>query len=314
MLAITLAAEMLLMTLIGVFARKSNIVGKEFSKYLTSFLMKLALPALTFHSVRSATEFSVEALTDCALVVVVSIAVLSIGFGIGQTFYFLSGKSGTGRILRYAVTFSHFSFMGIPMMDAFFGEIGTFYYVFFMLPIRIVYYMLSDSLMIPPDQTSEKRTLGTMIKEILLTPALIGLALGLIFWITGWELPTAIDYCVRQCSALCSPLGLILCGLLLGEYDMKRLWNLRYLKIPLIRLIAMPAIFFVFSRGLLLLGVEKLVCDIVVVFSALPAASLLPAYTAQYDPDPENHFTAAGTCVISTLLSTITLPIWFSLI
>lgn len=201
MLAVTLAFEMLLMTLIGVFARRTNIVGKEFPRQLTSFLMKIALPALTFHSVRSAIEFSFEALSNCALVILISLAVLLLSFSIGHAAYCLTGKNGTGRIMRYALTFSHFSFMGIPMIAAFFEETGTFYYIFFIIPVRIMYYMMSDSLMVSPEQTVEKRNIASIIKNVLLNPALIGLALGLVFWVTGWQLPIPIDYCVRQCAS-----------------------------------------------------------------------------------------------------------------
>ena len=73
----------------------------------------------------------------------------------------------------------------------------------------------------------------------------------------------------------------------------------------------MPALFYALTRPLLPAGVDHMICDMVVVYSALPAATLLPAYAIQYDPDERNQFEAAGICVVSTLLSTLTIPLWF---
>lgn len=76
----------------------------------------------------------------------------------------------------------------------------------------------------------------------------------------------------------------------------------------------MPAIFFGLTRLLALTKIDPIIGDMIVIYSALPTASLLPAYTLQYDPDPENQFTAAGACVISTLFSTVTIPLWHTLL
>ena len=313
MIAITLALELLLMTLLGVFIQKMKFVGPNFADELTSMIMKVLFPMLVFYSIKSAPSFTAETLTTCLLVMVIGTAVMFISLGIGQIFYLRSGKDGMGRILRYAVTFTHFTFMGMPVIDVLFGSMGTLYYVFFMVPVRIFYYALPQPLMTPPELKT-KRSLGATIKGVALNPSLIAVALGLVFWITGWQLPTVIDYVVKQCYSICSPLGLILCGLILGKYDFKRLISVRYIKAPILRLIVMPAIFLGLTRLLLLTSIDPIIPNMIVIYAALPTASLLPAYALQYDPDPENQFTAAGTCVISTLFSTVTIPLWHLLL
>ena len=76
----------------------------------------------------------------------------------------------------------------------------------------------------------------------------------------------------------------------------------------------MPAVFFLISRLLLMLGVEPLLCQILVIYTAFPVASLLPVYSMKYDPDPQNHMDAAGACIVSVLLSALTIPIWYMLL
>ena len=47
-----------------------------------------------------------------------------------------------------------------------------------------------------------------------------------------------------------------------------------------------------------------------VIFTALPTASLLAAFTIQYDPSRDSQFEAAATVLLSTLLSAFTIPLW----
>ncbi len=310
MIAITLALELLLMTLSGVFIQKTKLVGENFSKELTSLIMNFLFPLMVFNSIANSTPFSKDALTSCLSSFLLGFVVMFISLGIGQLLYLAGHKDGMARIMRYAATFTHFTFMGMPVIDTLFGEIGTLYYMFFMVPVRIFYYSLSEPLMTPAE-LKEKKSIGQAIKSTVTNPCLIAVAIGLVFWIGGWHLPTVLNYVVSQCGSICSPMGLILCGMVLGKYDFKKLISVRYIKAPLVRLIAMPIIFFLLTRLLLLLNIDPMICNMIVVYAALPTASLLPAYAIQYDPDPENQFSAAGACVISTLFSTLTVPVWY---
>lgn len=312
MVAVTLAIELLLMNCIGIFIRKSGIANKDFSSRLTNLILKFCIPCLIFNSVSNAAEFSLDMLANCGLVVLLAAAAVLISLAIGQVFYLLNHKNGAGRILRYGLTFCHFSFMGIPVIEALFGEMGTFYYVsFFLLPVRVAYYAFSDVLMTPRELQGSKRGIGKTLKDIFLNPCMIALILALIFWIGGWHLPTALNYCVKSMSSISSPLALLLCGMVIAEYDFKQLIRPKYLFLPLLRTILMPALFFGISRLFLLLGVEKLLCDILVIYAAFPVASLLPIYAIRFDPEPENQLNAAAATIISVFLSAITIPIWY---
>ena len=315
MIAVTLAIELLLMNAIGIFIRKSGIANKDFSSRLTNLILKFCIPCLIFKSVSNAAEFSLNMLANCGLVILLATVVMILSLGIGQLFFVLSRKSGAGRILRYGLTFCHFSFMGIPVIEALFGEMGTFYYVsFFLLPVRIIYYGFSDTLMTPPELQGSKRNFGQTLKGILLNPCMIALVLALVFWIGGWKLPTALNYCVKSMSSISSPLALLLCGMVLGEYNFKEfVWG-KYLLLPLLRTIFMPAVMLGVSRLFLLLGVEKLLCDMMVIYAALPVASLLPIYTIRFDPDQNNQLNSAAASILSVLLSAVTIPIWYLLL
>ncbi len=305
------------MNAVGYFTRKIRVVDEKFAPALTRFVMDITLPCLIFNSVTSA-EFSLELLRSCGVVLVLSAVVCLISLGLGQIVYIRKKRSGEGRIFRYGMVFPHYSFMGIPVMSALFGAQGELYYVVFLIPVRILYYGTMKQLLLPEDRKaapeSEHQGIGAKIRQALVTPTMITMIIALVFWIGGWHLPEVITTCISNISALCSPLGLLICGMTLAEYNLKELLNVRFLKLPLIRGILMPAIFFVLTRLLLLTGIDSMICDMIVIYSALPIASMTAAFTVQYDPDKNTQFIAAGSVFFSVLLSMITLPIWYMLL
>lgn len=308
MIAVTLAAELLLMNLIGFFILKLKIVKESFISQLTNLIMKVCVPCLIFSSVSSTSEFSLETLSNCALVICMAAITVLLSLLIGQICFLLAGRSGFGRVLRYSLTFTQFSFMGLPVIEAFLGQMGTFYYTFFLLPIRIMYYTFSEPLMTPPELRSRKRSLPQAIRSNLLTPASISMILGLLFWVCGWRLPTILNYCVTSLRSLCTPLALILCGMLLARSDLKQTLRAKLLLVPLLRTICMPALFMLISLLLNRFNVNSLICSIAVLYSALPVAALLPVYTIQYDPDRTNQLYAVGASTLSLLCSIVTIP------
>ncbi len=311
MIAVTLAIELFLMTCIGIFTAKMKIVPDTFAGHLTNFLMKVALPCLIFVSINT-NEFSFDLLRNCFFALIAGLVVMLLFLLIGHIFYLIMGKSGVGRVMRYGLTFPHYSFMGIPIMDALFGTTGNLYYVMFLVPVRILYYTLSPRLL-GPSGGKEKKSVAETLKTIF-NPCMCAVIIGVLFWVFGWKFPTVIQYCVDSLNKICSPLGLLLCGLVLGRNQIRQLINPRFFRLPLARTILMPLIFLILTRPLKSLGMDPVLCDMIVIYAALPCASLTAAYALQYEPEQDVQFEAAGSVFIATLLSTFTIPMWYAIL
>ena len=121
MIAVTLAAELLLMNAIGACLRWKGMVDKEFSSRLTNLILNICVPCLIFQSINNAAEFSAEALKNCMVVLVLGVVAVAVPLLAGHLIYLATGKSGMGRNIRYGLTFYHFSFMGIPVIAELFG-------------------------------------------------------------------------------------------------------------------------------------------------------------------------------------------------
>ena len=304
MTAAKLAIQLILMIGIGVFVVRARIVGENFEKQLTSLIMKIILPCMIVKSMMGA--FSWEQLKHCGQLVLISALLWAVTFGLAQLVYRLMGGKPSARILRFSMIYTNFTFVGIPVIEALYGNTGVFYFVVFVVPYRMVYYSSAEPMLSPPGVKQADRSLKDKLKGWF-SPPIIAVIIGLILYLTQIQLPSPVAGVINSLGACASPLGMLLCGMSLGKYPIRRLLKPRYFRVPLVRNLLIPALVLAVC---LLVGLEKELTQMVVIFSALPVASLLAAFTIQYDPDEETQFEAAAAVLLSTVFSAVTIPLW----
>ena len=307
MLAFQLSLQLIILIVIGFIVWRLGMVDENFDKSLTSLLINIALPCMIIKSFSA--PFSSDELINCAVLAAISIAYLALCFGIGQLIYKFFRKSYTGRMLRFGAMFTNFSFVGIPVVEALYGQTGLLYFVVFVVPIRMVYYSSAKSLLSPNGAERERRSFLQHIKGWL-SPPVVAVFIGLALYITGFEFPAPIDKTIAGIGAITSPLGMILCGISLGKNNIRSLLKPKYLLMPLLRNMLMPALTLAIMT---LVPVDPLVAKIVVIYSALPVASLLSAFTLQYSPEPQAVLESAGSVFFSILTCSVTIPLWAQL-
>ncbi len=296
------------MVSIGIFAYRSRIISSDFDKQLTSFVMKLCLPCMIVKSMMGA--FSWEELKHCGQLLVIALILWAITFGLGQLVYRLMGRTPSGRILRFSMMYTNFTFVGIPVMEALYGDVGVFYFVVFLVPYRMIYYSSAEPLLTPPGVERTQRSWKAKLRGWF-SPPVVAVFVGLVLYLTQLRLPSPITGVINSLGSCASPLGMVLCGISLGKYEFRRLLRPRYLWVPLIRNLLLPALFLALC---LLVGLETELARVVVIFAALPVASLLAAFTIQYDPSRDTQFEAAAAVLLSTFAAAFTIPLWATLL
>lgn len=307
MLAFQLSLQLIILIVIGFFVWRLGMVDEKFDKSLTTFLINIALPCMIIKSFSA--PFSSGELINCAILVIISIVYLALCFGIGQFIYRAYGKNHTGRMLRFGAMFTNFSFVGMPVAEALYGQTGLLYFVVFIVPIRMVYYSSAKALLSPPGTTREKESFWQHLKGWF-SPPVVAVFVGLALYITGFTFPAPIDKTISGIGAITSPLGMMLCGISLGKNNIKSLIKPKYLLMPILRNILIPVLTIAIMY---FIPVDPLVAKIVVIYAALPVASLLAAFTIQYDPDPEARLESSGSVFFSILVCSITIPLWAQL-
>lgn len=304
MAALTLAFELMIMISIGIFARRSGMIGKDFGSSLTRFMLNITLPCMIIQSLQI--PFSHEQLRTCGLLFALSMGLLILYFTLGQLMYTILGKGSRGRTFRFGTMFTNFTFMGLPAIESLYGQEGLFLFVIFVIPFRLAYYSSAKPLLTPPELKYRSHTVLATLRGFFSPPVAAALT-GLLLYATQLPLPGPVSHIMETVGGMSSPLGMILCGISLAEFRGKEFRSPRYLAFPLFRNLLVPALT---ATLLLLLPIDPLIKKILTVFAALPVASLLAAFTMEYDPDPESQKESAGSVFFSTLLSALTVPLW----
>lgn len=222
----------------------------------------------------------------------------------------ISKKSENFRIDRFAAGYSNCVFMGIPLIQAAFGSEGVFYLTAFITALNVFAWTHGVILMSGGEKRSEKSLL-----KIVLSPATIAIALGLIVFLTGFRLPSILQQPMDYLGAMNTPLAMLVSGATIAKAGLlSGIKNPRIYAVQSLKLLIIPALLsaaLVFTE---LLGVSPLVVNTILIAAASPTASLTIMFSYRFGQNEQyasHHFT------ISTLASIVTVPVimvWIKLL
>ena len=297
-----LSLKLILFIAVGYAARRLRVMQDGFDKALTRFVMAIPLPCMVFNSFQI--EYSADRLLDTPLLLALSVGGMALLFGL-TTLATGGAKTKLGKTCRFALLFTNFTFIGLPVVSELYGAEGAFTYVVFTLPIRVMFYGGAAVML---GKRGEKPDWRETLKKFFCEPV-IAVFLGFLVYVTRLPLPPVVTGTIASLGAMASPLGLILCGSILA--DAKWSGVFRYpavFAVTAARLLAIPAL----MTGLFLaLGVKHDIIRAAMFFYAMPVASLLPTFLLRYDPEAEEARLAGGyMVVVSTLFCIVTIPLW----
>jgi len=287
---------------VGYLIRRLKVLPDGFDKALTRFVMAVPLPCMVFNSFRI--PYSADKLLTAPLLLGLSVGGMVLLFFL-TTLVTGGAKTKMGKTCRFALLFTNFTFIGLPVVSELYGAEGSFNYVLFTLPIRVMFYGGAAVML---GKSGAKMDGRETLKKFLCEPV-IAVFLGFLVYVTRLELPAVLTDAIATLGNMASPLGLILCGVILADADWRGVF--RYPCIFAVsagRLLAIPALMAGLFWGI---GVDHDIIRTTVFFYAMPVASLLPTFLLRYDPEAIDA-RLAGSCmvVVSTLFCILTIPLW----
>lgn len=148
---------------------------------------------------------------------------------------------------------------------------------------------------------------GHTVRQVLLNPFFLASIAGLTSSILSFEPPALLVAPVERLSQAAVPIAMVSIGAALRLEALTRLDPFK-LAINVIRLVILPAVTFVLTWAL---GVDPAYRTVLVVFSALPAASAAHVLASVFGADREASATVIAQ---TTLLGCFTLPVWLLLL
>lgn len=296
---------MLLTAVPGFILVKAKAVKPEHIKSFSKVLMFICQPALTLYSFNKATftpELGINLLIFLGIITVVQL--IFIGF-----FCLIFRKKLEEvryRIATVATTLSNCSFLGVPLLEAVFPQSPNVaaYSMMYFLSMNLMGWTLVSAII-----TRDKKYIS--VKNVLLNPAIISIAVALPFFLTGFKISAEngvflgqLDSMITILGKMSTPLCMLIMGMRLATVKIKSLFTnwLQYFSVAINQIV-----FPLFTLGVLyLLNVDKELMLCMYIMCACPVASIVQNFAEMLG---EGQDVAANTVLLGAILSIATLPV-----
>ena len=297
-LALITAQQVIVLFLLigcGFVAVKTGVLKQEGKQTLSNLLLYLVVPAMIVHSYMM--EFSEEILHNLLAAFGMSILAFLIGTAITLL---LTARRKDRRvpIFRFACVFSNAAYMGFPLISALFGSEGLLYASAYVTVFNILLWTMGYGMVSGSSNPKE------VARSLLHTPVLYAMVVGLAIYLLQIPVPNLIAQPIDLLSGMNTPLSMLITGMLIAAGDLKSIVCDQHIwKLAALRMVLIPAVCVaVFA----LLGFHGMSAQVVLLLECCPAAAITSVFAVQFGH--EERF-AAGSVVLTTLLSIVTLPL-----
>ncbi len=285
---------MLILILTGVLCAKTKIIGKEANRDLSKFVLQVINPVVIFMAYQS--EYRPELAKN--LLITFGLSVLSFIIMIVLAYLFVRKKEEREtEIERFSLIYSNCGFMGIPLVNALFGDEGVFYLTAFITVFNI--FVWTHGIILISGEKSMKN-----IIKVLRSPTIISIALGLVCFFARIRIPEVPAQALTFIKEINTPMAMIVSGVTMADTDiLKLVKNLRVYLICILRLLVIPiAVVGVLS----FMDIDSKVMLTIIAASAAPPAAMCTLHCIRYG---KNSVYSSEIFTAGTIFSIATLPL-----
>ncbi len=306
---ISIIMPLILVALLGFVCAKSQWLNRTQIDALSKFTFYLSIPAFLFYQMAQA-NFSEQ--ISPALFAAFYLPVLGCYCIAWLSHYFLIERKKTSSTAGSAVfslgaSYSNTVIIGLPILLTLFGEkvLGI---IFLIITFHsALLFTLTSAISCFNAKGSNAFNGKEIIKQNLKNPLVVSISTGLVVNLLSIELPTIVADSLMLMGKPAITLALFILGASLAYYHVRdKLFSIGIAS--LIKLVLLPALVLLTSQFLFQLS--PLSVTVLVILSACPTG--VNAYLIAKTHQQEQQ-TVAGTVVMTTLLSMITIPLWLTL-
>lgn len=293
-----------LLLIIGIGYRLSckGIITDDLNDRMSYILTNYSLPCTVFMALQIdvAKVSQVDIFNALKMSTFFYILVIGFSYVICNILKVPDEKNG---VIICSLAFGNVGFMAFPLLANVLGVDSSFYVALGQIPFNILFFTFGIYFL-ATDNTKEKFRFKTMI-----SPGLIALIIGLVFFVNQWKLHTSIEVGVTLLSRMTSPVSLIILGHFIANTKFKEtLKDFEVHIVTFIKLMVLPFIFlFLFreeSENILLLKTT-------LSLFAMPSGTLVAIMARRYKADFE---LASKTILMTTLGSAFSIPFFMAIL
>ncbi len=296
------AVVMFILLFFGYFLYKSKMLSEESTKQLSAIALTIVNPVVIFNSY--ITDFDIKLLAGLGI----SVLLATVAHLVLILASHIAVKNGRPNfeIDRFAIIYANCGFMGIPLINATFGDEGVFYLTGFITMFN-VFMWTHGALMMSGEKTGSKKEILRSVGKVLISPAILAIPLGMVFFFTGLRLPSVIQTPLNYIGSLNTPLAMMVSGATIAKAGLLKGFRCgRAYYVQLFKLLIVPAVLTVMFVPLAKLGVSMMVINTVLIAAAAPTASATIMFSYRHHRDEDY---ASGQFALSTMASMLTMPL-----
>jgi len=309
---LSIISPLIVIALLGYTCTKTRWLSRENLNALSKFTFSISIPAFLFYQMAKA-DFSEQ--VSPQLFAAFYLPVLTcylIAWLIN--YYFYKGKpsnnSAGSAVFSLGASYSNTIIVGLPVLLAAMGEqvIGIIFLIITFHSAMLFALTSAIAARASSKSGTNKFYWFKFTKQTLNNPLIISILSGLAVNLLGITLPEFLQDSLALISKPAITLALFILGASLAFYQVRQ--EITFISIACFcKLILLPALVLLTSQYIFKL--DPFIVTVLVILSACPTGvnAYLIAATHQ-----QHQQTVAGTVVMSTLVSIVTIPLWLNFI
>lgn len=299
----SVATQMVVLFLIviaGFAARKCGLMGGEFDKRLSNFVIQLTCPCLIISSTMGDTMPDRSHILPLLGVGILTYAVLiALAYVIPRC---LPVRREDRGMYSFMLTFANVGFIGYPIIGSIFGQSSIFYACILNAPNTLTIFVWGIMFV-----TGQKK--GGFRWQLLYSPAMVATYVSILIVATGWRAPEVIARPFTLLGGMTVPSALLVIGSSIAAMPLRRMAGSLPIYITCVfRLLILPVgIYYLMA----FLGADRHISAINAVLIGMPVASFGTMFCMKYGRD--ETIMTQGT-FLSTLLSVLSIPLLAAII
>jgi predicted permease len=310
MAIITIITPLILVVLLGFFCAKSQWLSRSQIDALSKFTFYLSIPAFLFYQMAQANFSEQISPTLFAAFYLPILCCYTIAW---LCHYFFIDKKNppsqaSSAVFSLGASYSNTVIIGLPILLTALGEqvLGIIFLII-TFHSALLFALTSALTSVNADGESTFKC-KEIIKQNLKNPLVVSISSGLIVNLLGLKLPIIITNSLMLMGKPAITLALFILGASLAYYHVRdKLVAIGLASVT--KLIFLPALVLLASK--VLFELPSLSVTVLVILSACPTG--VNAYLIAKSHQQQQQ-TVAGTIVVTTVLSMITIPLWLSLL
>ncbi|MDO4942033.1 MAG: AEC family transporter [Lachnospiraceae bacterium] len=300
-LSILLAKQIIslfLMVVLGFLLVKIHLLNVKDSDVLSKLVVFVFSPCVLIQSFTH-THFSIKTLSGLMIAIagatVVHIIYITLS-KLGETFF------GFNNIEKASLVYSNAGNLIIPLVAATLGDEWVFYSCAYIIVSTFLFWSHGKSVICEEPRIE--------LVKVVTNPNIIAILLGLVFFLTGFGLPSILDSCTASLGNMIGPASMLVIGMVIADMDLKLVFtNRRAYAVCFGRLIFYPLItifFFCFSGILSLHEEASRILLVTLLAASAPCAANVTQVAQIYHKDATY---ASAINVITVVFCIVSMPL-----